>query len=111
MAERAYENNNEAIEAWNTVLFDKFVRFRRVITAGLGIHGQRAMDRHPPKLGTRVVDIGCGFGDTAIELGRRVGPSGKVIGIDAAPRFIDTARREAREARIENVAFEVADVE
>lgn len=111
MAEREYENNNEAIEAWNTVLYDKFVRFRRVLTTGLGTHGTRAMDRHGPNPGSRVVDIGCGFGDTTIELGRRLGASGRATGIDAAARFIETARKEAREARAENVVFEIADVE
>ncbi|MBV8756470.1 MAG: class I SAM-dependent methyltransferase [Deltaproteobacteria bacterium] len=103
------DGNREAIEAWNTVLFDKFVQFRRVLTTGLGIHGTRAMDLHPPREGARVVDIGCGFGDTTIELGRRVGPRGHATGVDAASRFIDSARTEARGR--ENVSFEVADVE
>ena len=101
--------NHEAIEAWNTVLFDKFVRYRKVLADGLGAHGLRAMDRHPPARGARVVDIGCGFGDTTLELARRVGPQGRATGIDAASRFIDSAREAAR--GIANVAFEVADVE
>src|SRR5450432_1164574 len=111
MAERTYDNNNEAIEAWNTVLFDKFTRFRRVLVAGLGVHGTRAMDRLALAPGASVVDIGCGFGDTTIELGRRVGPSGRAVGVDAAPRFIDQARVEAKAARAENVTFELADIE
>jgi ubiquinone/menaquinone biosynthesis C-methylase UbiE len=111
MAERTFEDNNEAIEAWNTVLFDKFTRFRRVLVAGLGVHGARAMDRLALKPGTSIVDIGCGFGDTTIELGKRLGPSGRAVGVDAAPRFIDQARSEAKAARAENVTFEVADVE
>ena len=101
--------NQEAIEAWNTVLFDKFTKFRPTLTTGLGIHGTRAMDRHAPPAGGRVVDIGCGFGDTTIELARRVGPTGRAVGVDAASRFIDAARAESR--GIENVSFEVADVE
>jgi len=111
MAEPMFEDNNEAIEAWNTVLFDKFLRFRRVLVAGLGHHGERAMERLAPGPGATIVDVGCGFGDTAIELGRRVGPSGRVVGIDAASRFIDIARAEAKQARAENVTFEVADIE
>jgi ubiquinone/menaquinone biosynthesis C-methylase UbiE len=103
------DGNREAIEAWNTVLFDKFVQFRRVLTTGLGVHGTRAMDLHPPGAGASVVDIGCGFGDTTIELGRRVGPRGRAVGVDAAVRFIESARSEARGC--ENVSFEVADVE
>jgi len=103
------DGNREAIEAWNTVLYDKFVAYRRVLTAGLAIHGTRAMDRHPPPKGASVVDIGCGFGDTTVELARRVGPTGRVVGVDAAERFIASAREEAR--GIANAAFEVADVE
>ena len=101
--------NQEAIEAWNTILFDKFVRFRTVLTDGLGVHGTRALDLHPPGAGARVVDLGCGFGDTTLDLGRRVGPEGRVLGIDAAPRFIEAARAGAGGAT--NVGFEVADIE
>jgi ubiquinone/menaquinone biosynthesis C-methylase UbiE len=101
--------NMEAIEAWNTVLFDKFVQFRTVLTTGLGIHGTRAMQRHAPAPGARVVDIGCGFGDTAVQLAKLVGPSGRVVGLDAAARFIDTARAENR--AVENASYEVADIE
>jgi SAM-dependent methyltransferase len=103
------DGNREAIEAWNTVLYDKFVQYRRVLIAGLGVHGQRAMDRHPPPSGGSVVDIGCGFGDTTLELARRVGPSGRAVGVDAAERFIASARSEGR--GVENAAFEVVDVE
>lgn len=101
--------NREAIEAWNTILFDKFTRFRRVITTYSAVHGTRAIDRHGPAVGGRVVDIGCGFGDTTLELGRRVGPTGRAVGIDAAPRFIEIARADARGQ--DHVRFEIADVE
>jgi SAM-dependent methyltransferase len=40
-----------------------------------------------------------------------VGPGGFVLGIDSSPRFIEDARREAQEAGVENVAFEVADAQ
>src|SRR5687768_9241394 len=101
--------NSEAVEAWNTVLFDKFVAFREVLTSGLGHHGTAAMDRHPPARGARVVDLGCGFGDTSAELARRVGTDGKVLGVDAAARFIEAARGENTEAP--HLTFEVADIE
>ncbi len=101
--------NEEAIEAWNTVLFDKFVQFRPMVTTALGQHGDRAMARMTLRPGARVVDIGCGFGDTTQVLGTRVGPNGRAVGVDAASRFIEVARAEA--AGQDNVAFEVADVE
>jgi SAM-dependent methyltransferase len=101
--------NAEAIEAWNTVLFDKFARFRRTVTAGFLPQGRRTMERLGSIAGARVVDLGCGFGDTTIELAARVGPSGRVVGIDAAERFIAIARTDAR--GIANATFHVADVE
>jgi SAM-dependent methyltransferase len=101
--------NEEAIEAWNTVLFDKFVRFRPLVTKALAAHGDRAIARLALQPGARVVDIGCGFGDTTQVLGTLVGPTGRAVGVDAAANFIAIARREA--ADVSQVSFEVADVE
>ena len=49
----------------------------------------------PAAPGERVVDIGCGFGDTAQRIAGMVGPGGEVLGVDASPRFIETSRQEA----------------
>ena len=48
--------------------------------------------------GERALDVGCGFGDTAQQLAELVGPDGSVLGVDASPRFIETARQEAAQA-------------
>ncbi|HVH41976.1 MAG TPA: class I SAM-dependent methyltransferase, partial [Labilithrix sp.] len=110
MENKTYDGNSEAIEAWNTVLFDKFCRYRDILTTGLGIHGETAMDRGELRAGARVLDVGCGFGDTTLVLARRVGDTGIATGVDAAERFIEVARREAKEAGIHNASFLVADV-
>jgi SAM-dependent methyltransferase len=100
--------NAEAIEAWNTVLFDKFVRFRYLLTEGLGTHGDAALARIAVRAGERVIDIGCGFGDTTRALADR---GAIAVGVDAAPRFIEAARQEAREAGRQDLSFAVKDVE
>jgi ubiquinone/menaquinone biosynthesis C-methylase UbiE len=64
---------------------------------------------HPPPVGGRVLDIGCGFGDTTQQLAKLTGAGGQAVGIDAAPNFIDLANQEAEEAGIANVRFEVCD--
>jgi SAM-dependent methyltransferase len=111
MAESQFENNVEAIEAWNTVLFDKFLQFRSALTGGLGLHGDAALERHPPPIGSRVLDIGCGFGETTQQIARLVGPTGLVVGVDAAARFIEIGRQEAEAAGLPNAQFRVADVQ
>ena len=103
--------NAEAIQAWDGPLFDRFVRFRHIVTTGLGAHGERALELFPPASGQRVLDIGCGFGDTTQRIAELVGPDGEAVGVDAAARFIEAARDEATEAGAGNARFAVADVE
>lgn len=107
----AISANDEAIEAWDGVLFDRFAQFRDVILPGLGVHSDRALAHYPPPQGGRVLDVGCGFGDTTRQLAGLVGATGTALGVDAAPRFVEAARSEAADAGTDNVAFEVADVQ
>jgi SAM-dependent methyltransferase len=101
--------NAEAIAAWDGPLFDRFVRYRHIVTTGLAIHGEEALRLHPPAAGARVLDIGCGFGDTTERLGTLVGPAGEAVGVDAAPKFIEVAEKE--QAGVANVSFRCGDVQ
>jgi SAM-dependent methyltransferase len=103
--------NAEAIHAWDGPLFDRFVRFREIVTTGLAAHGEEALRLVRPQPGQRVLDIGCGFGDTTQRIAGLVGPAGEAVGVDAAARFIETARGEADEAGVANARFMVADVQ
>jgi SAM-dependent methyltransferase len=108
---RVATDNEEALEAWNGVLFDRFVQYRHLVVDGLSPHGEEAIRRHPPRPGDRVLDIGCGFGDSARHLAELVGAEGTVLGMDVAPRFIELAREEAEQAGVDNVRFEAADLQ
>jgi SAM-dependent methyltransferase len=103
--------NAEAIQAWDGPLYDRFVRFREIVTQGLGGHGEEALRLFPPQPRQRVLDIGCGFGDTTQRIAGLVGSGGEAVGVDAAERFIETARAEAAEAGVPNARFLVADVQ
>jgi SAM-dependent methyltransferase len=99
--------NEESQRAWDGVLFDRFLAFRHLIVA-LAQHGLTAMQVCPPPVGARVIDIGCGFCDSALQLAELVGPGGSVLGVDIAPRFIELAQSEATAP---NVRFDVMDVQ
>ena len=50
--------NRIMIEAWNTVLFDKFCRFKHLIADGLSKHSEAALSRCEFPVGGRVLDVG-----------------------------------------------------
>ncbi len=101
----------EYVRFWNDTLADKFDRFRDILMNGLSYHSRIPLQRLSVEPGWSVVDVGCGWGDTAIELGRKVGPSGFVLGLDCVDQFLQKGRDEAAAAGLHNVRFEVADVE
>jgi ubiquinone/menaquinone biosynthesis C-methylase UbiE len=61
--------------------------------------------------GARVLDVGCGFGDTTQRIAAQVSPGGAAVGVDCARNFIDIAAREAAAASIKDVSFFVADAQ
>ena len=58
-------DNAIPIEAWNTVLFEKFCRFRHIMGLGLAGHSDELFRRKSYPAGARVLDIGFGFGDSS----------------------------------------------
>jgi ubiquinone/menaquinone biosynthesis C-methylase UbiE len=105
------EDDTEFVRFWNEVLAPKFIRFRHILVGGLTHHSAAIFPRLPVKEGDRVLDVGCGFGDTAIALAQIVGPEGEVIGIDCCDAFLDIARAELAETDLQNVRFMRGDAE
>lgn len=99
------------VQAWNTVLFDKFVRFRHLLVDGLSQHSDAALSRRAYASGQRVLDIGCGFGDSTLRIARSVGPSGEAVGMDCAENFIHECESDARQERVANARFFVGDAQ
>ncbi len=103
--------NLEATEAWNGPLFDIWQDFQAVVVSNAKAHGDAALVDHHPDRGDRVLDIGCGLGDSTFQLAELVGREGHAHGVDVAERMIAGARKNAARATVENVSFEVADVQ
>jgi SAM-dependent methyltransferase len=63
------------------------------------------------KEGETVLDLGSGAGFDCFLAAGRVGPKGKVIGVDMTPEMIERARENARKDGVENVEFRLGDIE
>jgi SAM-dependent methyltransferase len=105
------ESNDPFTAFWNDVMVPKFERFRDVMLDGLSYHSRVPLERLALPAGTRALDVGCGWGDTAIEIARKVGPTGKVLGLDCCDAFLENGRRDAAAAGLANVRFVAADVQ
>jgi SAM-dependent methyltransferase len=111
IAEAAVEPRTEYVDFWNTILVPKFVRWRHILVDGLTLHSAKVFPSLEVHEGDQVVDAGCGFGDTAIQLARLVGPAGSVLAVDCCDGFLAYGRQDARAAGISNVTFLEADVQ
>ncbi|AUX44519.1 SAM-dependent methyltransferase [Sorangium cellulosum] len=103
--------NADQIRYWNEVAGPKWVVLHDIISAQIRPLGLLAMDHAGLAAGERVLDIGCGIGETTREIGRRVGPGGSAVGVDISAPMLDSAREAARAAGAANVTFVNADAQ
>ncbi len=85
--------NSAQIEYWNAAAGLTWAQLHEQLDRQiecLGLEGIRVL---APRAGEQLLDIGCGCGQTSAELAVRVGPSGKVVGVDISHPMLDVARR------------------
>ena len=104
-------NSNDFVDFWNEVLVPKFVQYRHILVGGLTHHSAKIFPSLEVGKGDKAVDIGCGFGDTAVQIAKRVGPSGSVLGIDCCDAFLEFGRVEAKTHGVTNVTFVEGDAQ
>ena len=80
------ESNVGFIDCWNTILVPKWNRFRHLLSGNGEIHSNIAYKDFGIQKGDKVVDVGCGYGETCLEIGRMVGSDGEVLGLDCTRR-------------------------
>ena len=97
--------NAKQIEFWNSPVGDSWTEMMDSQDRMLGPLGGAAMAAAEIALDDRVVDIGCGCGTTTLELARREGPAGYVLGIDVSTPMLERARERA--AREENSSIDL----
>lgn len=86
------DSNTAQIEYWNATAGPVWVEFQDQLDRQIEPLGRKAMLALAPAPGERVVDIGCGCGQSTVELAARVGRSGAVLGIDISEPMLAVAR-------------------
>jgi SAM-dependent methyltransferase len=103
--------NAEMIEYWNESGGERFVQNQERLDVQIGPFGRVAIERGKIVVGERVLDVGCGCGDTTLQIAERVGAEGRVTGLDVSEPMLAVAKRRAQQATADNVGFECADAQ
>ena len=103
--------NAEQIRFWNEQAGPKWVALQGALDLQLAGLGLRAIDRAAIVHGESILDLGCGYGTTTLELAARTGEIGHVLGVDISAPMLDLARLRAKDAGVRNARFELADVQ
>ena len=103
--------NAAQIAYWNQSAGPTWVAMQDALDHELNDLGLAAMAALAPRQGERLADIGCGCGATTLELARRVGEGGAVLGVDISAPMLGVARERAAAAGLDQVRFLQADAQ
>jgi SAM-dependent methyltransferase len=102
-------DNSEQTAEWNGALGERWVAMQQEIDRFVVPFGDAALKAAVPQPGERVIDVGCGCGDTSIELARIVGAAGAVLGIDVSQPMLAVARSRGALVNGAHLAFREGD--
>jgi SAM-dependent methyltransferase len=102
--------NTAQLQAWDGDEGAYWTAHADAFDRSLDAYRERFAAAADVQVGDRVLDIGCGAGQTTREAAR-VARAGSAVGVDLSSRMIELARRRANEEGIGNVAFEQVDAQ
>jgi len=91
-ASAPHEKNADQAAYWNGLGGRHWTDRQELQDVVLGPVSERLFARAEAAAGERVLDIGCGCGATTLELAKRVGPAGRVLGLDLSAPMLARAR-------------------
>jgi SAM-dependent methyltransferase len=89
--------NAAQAEYWNSSVGPTWASLQEKLDRQLAPLGHRAMAALAPRGGERILDVGCGSGQTTLDLAHRVSPGGHVTGVDISRTLLDVAERRPRD--------------
>lgn len=103
--------NADQIAYWNARTGETWARLQDLLDRQLEPLGRAALQKLAPQPGWRVLDVGCGCGQTSLALAEAVGPDGAVLGVDISEPMLAVGRRRADDQRLKNLIFRQADAQ
>ena len=103
--------NSEQRSFWNERAGPTWVAHQELLDLQIRPHGELATVALAPAPGERLIDLGCGCGDTTLALARAVGRTGHVLGVDVSAPMLDRARERQATSDAPQVEFRQADAQ
>jgi SAM-dependent methyltransferase len=98
--------NDDQIAYWNGPTGEKWAKYQSEMDRNLADATAGLLKLAAPQPGERVLDVGCGAGETSWRIAEMVGPGGAVLAVDISQPLLAQARGRAH---AKNVRFEEAD--
>jgi ubiquinone/menaquinone biosynthesis C-methylase UbiE len=102
--------NTQMAQVWNGPAGDHRLRFPDQDDAEVRLHNERFRAATGIVAGDRVLDVGCGTGQTTRDAGRAAA-GGRVLGVDLSSGMLDRARELTALDGLRNVSYEQADAQ
>ena len=103
--------NAAQVTYWSETTGPRWVEQQELLDAQIGPLGQYAIERAGIGRGDRVLDVGCGCGQTLLQLGECVGPEGHVLGIDISDVMLARATERVASAGLDHVTVSRMDAQ
>jgi SAM-dependent methyltransferase len=103
--------NTAQIDYWNDTPGLTWARLQTLLDRQIAPLGEAALAALDPRAGMRILDIGCGCGDTTLALALAVGPEGQVLGADISRPMLEVARQRIAAAGLAQASVIDADAQ
>ena len=104
-------SNSAQVDYWNSSAGKTWARFQQQLDRQIEPLGLEAMRLLAPSNGERILDVGCGCGQTSMQLAERVGAAGRVVGVDVSSPMLEVALHRSAGYAASRLEFRQADAE